>query len=115
MEAGLLRVRDGQGLELVRRTEGGDDLAHRLLARRAVRERLGRERPVQGEFPAADLAVALAQFVFVKWHKSMVVIAAPRAAAACQCNTLGAQLAPANFQRAEIATFLTHGIFVRRR
>ena len=69
LEAGFLRVREGDRLELLRRAEAGDDFAHRLFARRAMRERLGRQRPVQGEFPAADLAVAFAQFVFVKWHE----------------------------------------------
>jgi len=51
------------------RIEFGKDFAHRLFARGAIRERLGRERTVQGEFPAADLAVAFAQFVFVKRHE----------------------------------------------
>ena len=69
LEAGFLGVREGNGLELVRRTEIGNDFAHRLFARRTIRERLGRERTVQREFPAADLAVAFAQFVFVKRHK----------------------------------------------
>jgi hypothetical protein len=31
-------------------------------------ERLGGQRPVQSEFPAADFAVAIAEFVFVKGH-----------------------------------------------
>ncbi len=69
LETGLLRVRHRQRLELVRRTEVGKDFAHRFFAGRAMRERLGRERTVQREFPAADLAVALAQLVFVKRHK----------------------------------------------
>lgn len=68
-EPGLFCVRDGQRLEFVRRTETGKNFAHRLFARRTIRERLGRERTVQGEFPAADLAVAFAQFVFVKGHE----------------------------------------------
>lgn len=72
LEAGLFRVRDGERLELVRRTEIGKDFAHRLFARRTIRERLGRERTVQGEFPAADLAVAFAQFVFVEGHRQIL-------------------------------------------
>ena len=67
-EPGLLGVRDGERLELVRRIERGNDFAHRLLARRTMRQRLGRKRPAQGEFPAAHLAVAFAQLVFVKGH-----------------------------------------------
>jgi hypothetical protein len=69
LEAGLLRVRDGQRLELVRRAEGGKNFLHRLFARRTMRERLGRKRTVQGELPAADFAVAFAQFVFVDGHE----------------------------------------------
>jgi hypothetical protein len=60
LKAGLLRVREGDRLELVRRAEAGDDFAHRLFTRRTMREWLGRQRPVQGELPAADLAVAFA-------------------------------------------------------
>lgn len=41
-ESGLFRVGDGQRLELVRRIEGGNDFAHRLFARRTMRQRLGR-------------------------------------------------------------------------
>ena len=74
LEARLLGVGDGERLEFVRRTEIGKDLAHRLLARRTIRERLGRERPVQREFPAADLAVAFAQFVFVMWHNLVKIL-----------------------------------------
>jgi hypothetical protein len=72
-EAGFFRVRDGERLELVRRTETGKDFAHRLFARRTIRERLGRKRAVQGEFSAAHLAVAFAQFVFVKRHEMNLV------------------------------------------
>ena len=68
-EPGLFRVRDGERLELVRRTEIGKDFAHRLAARGTIRERFGRERTVQREFPAADFAVAFAKFVFVKRHE----------------------------------------------
>ena len=57
---GLFGVRNGQRLELVRRIEGGNDLAHRLFARRAMRQRFGRERPAQRELPAAHLALAFA-------------------------------------------------------
>jgi hypothetical protein len=70
LEASILRVRDRQRLELVRRGESGNDFAHRLLARRTIRERLGRQRTVQRELPAAHLAVAFAQFVFVNGHES---------------------------------------------
>src|SRR5208282_536252 len=70
-ETGLFRVGDGQRLELVRRIEGGNDFAHRLFARRTMRQRLGRKRPAQREFPAAYLAVAFAQLVFVKRHGPM--------------------------------------------
>ena len=66
---GLFRVGDGQRLEFVRRIEGGNDLAHRLFARRTMRQRLGRKRSAQRELAAADLAVAFAQFVFVKRHE----------------------------------------------
>jgi len=68
-EPGLFRVRDGERFELVRRIEGGNDFAHRLFARRTMRQRLGRKRPAQREFPAAGLAAAFAQLVFVKRHK----------------------------------------------
>ena len=70
-EPGLFRVGDGERLELVRRIEGGNDFAHRLFARRTMRQRPGRKRPAQREFPAADLAAALAQFVFVKGHNEI--------------------------------------------
>ncbi len=68
-EPGLFRVGDGKRLELVRRIEGGNDFVHRLFARRTMRQRLGRKRPAQREFPAAHLAVAFAQLVFVKRHE----------------------------------------------
>ena len=68
-EPGLFRVGDGERLELVRRIEGGNDFAHRLFARRTMRQRLGRKRTVQSEFATAHLAVTFAQFVFVKGHK----------------------------------------------
>ena len=67
-EPGLFSVGDGERLELVRRIEGGNDFAHRLFARRTMDQRLGRERPSQGEFSTADPAVAFAQLVFVKRH-----------------------------------------------
>ena len=73
LETVFLGVGDGKRFEFLRRAESGDDFAHRLLAGRAIRERLGRQRPVQGEFPAADLAVAFAQFVFVKWHSGIIL------------------------------------------
>ena len=69
-EAGFLRVGDGERLELFRRTERGENLAHRLLARRAIRQRLGGQWAVQGEFSTAHLAVTFAQFVFVNRHST---------------------------------------------
>jgi hypothetical protein len=68
-ETGLFRVRDGQRLKLVWRTEIGKDFEHRLFACRTICERLGRKWTVQREFPAADLAVAFTQFVFVERHE----------------------------------------------
>ena len=68
LESQLLGVGDGQRLELHRLTEIGDDLAHRFLAGWAMGERLGRQWPAQGEFAPAHLAVAFAEFVFVKGH-----------------------------------------------
>ena len=68
LKAGFLRVREGDRFGFLRGTEIGNDFAHRLFARRTIRQRLGRERTVQGEFPAADLAVAFAQFIFVNRH-----------------------------------------------
>lgn len=67
-ETGFLRVGDGKRLELVRRAEGRENLAHRLFARRTFRQWFGRKRAVQRERPATDLALALADFVFVKRH-----------------------------------------------
>src|SRR6185437_4561997 len=64
----LLGVRDGQRLEFYRGIETGDYLPHRLLARRTIRQRRGRKRPPQGEFPAAHLAIAFTEFVFVNRH-----------------------------------------------
>jgi hypothetical protein len=69
LEHGEPGVFCARGFISLQRVERGKDFAHRLLARRTIRERLGRKRTVQGEFPAADLAVAFAQFVFVKRHK----------------------------------------------
>ena len=67
-EPGLFRVRDGQRLELVGRIEGGNDFAHRLFAGRTFRQFRRAQWPTQGEFSAADLALAFAQFVFVERH-----------------------------------------------
>ena len=67
-EPGLFGVRDGQRLELVRRIEGGNDLAHRLFAGRTFRQLRRAQRPAQGELTAAHLAFAFAQLVFVKRH-----------------------------------------------
>ena len=61
-EPGVFRAR---GFISLQRVEGGKDFAHGLAARGTISERLGRKRTVQGEFPAADLAAAFAQFVFV--------------------------------------------------
>jgi len=67
-KSGLFGVGDGQRLELVRRAESGKDFAHGLFAGRAFRQ-LGRaQRPAQGEPPAAHLALAFTQLVFVKRH-----------------------------------------------
>ena len=67
-ETGLLRVADGKGFQFRGSVEGGKDLFHRLLASRAMRQRLGRDRAVQREPAPANLAVAFAQFVFVERH-----------------------------------------------
>jgi hypothetical protein len=53
----------------VRRAEAGNDLAHRLFARRTLCQLRHAQRPAQREFPAAHLALAFAQLVFVKRHK----------------------------------------------
>jgi len=67
-EAGFFGIRDGEWLEFVRGGEAGNDLAHRLLAGRAVREGLGGERAVQSELAATGPALALTEFIFVKGH-----------------------------------------------
>src|SRR5439155_859539 len=53
-EAGLFGVADGERLELDGRTEGGDDFAHRFLARRALSQLRRAERPAQSELAAAS-------------------------------------------------------------
>src|SRR5262245_29054600 len=67
-EPGLFRVGIGKRLKLHRRIKSRHQLSHRLLARRAMRQWLGRKRTAQREPAAAHLAIALAQFVFVNWH-----------------------------------------------
>ena len=52
-ETGLLGVGKGRRLQLGRRAEAGNDLAHRLFTGRTMRERLGRQRPVQRELASA--------------------------------------------------------------
>ena len=56
-EALVLRVGERKPERCV---ESGNDLAHRLFARRALRERLGGHGPVQRELAAAHLAAAFA-------------------------------------------------------
>src|SRR5271154_7087744 len=73
LEHGEPGVFCARGFISFQRVERGKDFPHRLFARRTIRERLGRERTVQREFPAADLAVAFAQFVFVKWHEMILI------------------------------------------
>lgn len=68
-ETRLFRVREGHRLELLRRTETGDDFADRLFAGRTIRKWSGGKGTVQREFSAADLAAAFAQFIFVKRHE----------------------------------------------
>jgi hypothetical protein len=53
----------------VRCAEAGNDLAYRFFARGTLRQFRRAQPPTQREFPAAHLAVAFAQFVFVKRHK----------------------------------------------
>jgi hypothetical protein len=65
---GFLGVSDGKWLELYRRIKSGKDFAHGFFARRTVGQRLGGERSPQGELPAAHLAIAFAEFVFVDGH-----------------------------------------------
>lgn len=60
LEASFLGIRDGEGFEFVRSAEAGNDLADRLFAGRAMGERLGGERSVQGEPATASGAVAFA-------------------------------------------------------
>jgi hypothetical protein len=67
-EHGEARVFRARNVAAFERIERGKDFAHRLAARRTICERLGRERTVQREFSAADLAAAFAQFIFVKRH-----------------------------------------------
>jgi hypothetical protein len=67
-EPGFFGVRDGQGLELEGRIEGGNNLANRFFAGGTVGQRRGGKRPAQREFPAADRTGAIAQFVLVNRH-----------------------------------------------
>jgi hypothetical protein len=73
-ETRLFRIRKGDRLELLRGTETGNDFTNRFFARGAIRQRLGRKRTVQGEFPATHLAIAFAQFIFVNRHKSTLIL-----------------------------------------
>ena len=99
LEAGLLRVRDGERLKLVRRAEAGNDLAHRLFARRAFGQRLGGQRAVQRERPAAHLALAVADFVFVKRHKQAIFSLALLSHQVLFFSSIGKKLAGLEFQK----------------
>ena len=50
------------------RIKGRKEFAHRLFAGRALGQFLGVKGSAQRKLAAADLAIALAEFVFVKWH-----------------------------------------------
>ena len=67
-KTGFFGVGDGHGFELMGGAEVGNELPHRLFAGRAMRERLGRQRAVQREPAAADLALAFTKLVFVERH-----------------------------------------------
>ena len=67
-EARLLGVGNGERLELDRRIKGRDELAHRAAADGTDFQRRRMEGAPQGELPAADLAFAFTQLVFVKGH-----------------------------------------------
>ena len=58
-EPGFFRVCDRKRFQLNGGAEIGEDLAHGLLAGRAIRERLGGKWPSKGELPAAHRAAAL--------------------------------------------------------
>ena len=64
-EAVLLSVGYGKGSG---RIEAGPHLANRFFAGRAFRQRGGGEWATEGELAAADFAVTLTEFVFVKRH-----------------------------------------------
>ena len=68
-KTGLFSIRNRERLELMRRAESRDDLADGLFACGTARQLGGAQRPLQGELPAASLAVAFAQFIFVQWHQ----------------------------------------------
>ena len=71
-EPGLLGIRGGEGLEVMRGAETGDHLADRLLAGRARGEFRRGDRAPEGELATAGGAVAVTQFVFVQRHESLV-------------------------------------------
>src|SRR5262245_49408263 len=64
-EAGFLGIGNRKRPQRVKRRK---DFANRLFASGALGQRRGGDRPTQNEFAAADLAVALTEFVFVQWH-----------------------------------------------
>ena len=68
-EACLFCVRNGKRLQLVRRAEAGNNLAHGLPATRALRQLRRAQWPPKGEPPSAYFALSPAQFVFIERHK----------------------------------------------
>src|ERR1051325_3626334 len=61
-------VGNGDRFQFRWRIEAGDDLAYRLFAGRTLGQWGRAQGPPQSELAAADLALAVAQFVFVEGH-----------------------------------------------